>query len=245
MLPKQPNQSLIDGLACLQALAVGHQMAGVRSLARELDLEPTRVHRLLKTLAHLGLAEQTAAGKYRPGPGVHVLAAQALYGSGLVRVATPILDRLTDSLPTGVLVALGVLWRDQVCYLYHGSRAQMGAAALGHSHLYPATRSGIGMVLLAQQPESTIRQLYNHREIPGFSGISNLLDELRQLHAAGYADLTRAKNDRAVAVAISANFPAALTLAGPLNSHTAQQVSTLRAVASEIHQALTSYLKGS
>src|SRR5687767_1336816 len=115
--PAQPNQSLIDGLTVLQALAVAAGPVGGRALARELNLEPTRVNRLLKTLAFLGMAEQTSDRKYFPGPGMHILAARALYGSGLVTRAMPYLEQLVARYDR--VVALGVLWRDQVSYLYH------------------------------------------------------------------------------------------------------------------------------
>ena len=60
---------------------------GSRELARILGLEPTRVNRLLKTLEHIGLLSQTEKRKYRPGPGIHILAAQSLYSSGLLKAA--------------------------------------------------------------------------------------------------------------------------------------------------------------
>src|SRR5262245_29763060 len=103
MLPAQPNQSLIDGLACLQALASSSEAVGNRELARALGLEPTRVNRLLKTLAHLGLAEQDAQRRYRPGPAIHVLAAQSLFGSKLIRRAIGPLEELHRF---GLIVAL-------------------------------------------------------------------------------------------------------------------------------------------
>jgi len=81
---------------------------GGRELARELGLEPTRVNRLLRTLAHLGLAQQDDRRKYRRGPGIHVLAAQAKFRSGLLRRAMPVLESLRRFEFT---VALGVLWR--------------------------------------------------------------------------------------------------------------------------------------
>src|SRR5258706_11898625 len=113
MLPAQPNQSLIDGLTVLQALAVSTEPVGGRALARELGLEATRVNRLLKTLAYLGMARQTPKRKYLPGPAMHVLSAQSLFGSGLIRRALPVLENLQQS---GHVVALGVLWRGPVCY---------------------------------------------------------------------------------------------------------------------------------
>ena len=81
----QPNQSLIDGIAVLQALAVSPDPVGGRELARRLGFEPTRVNRLLKTLAYLNIARQTADRRYAPGPGMTVLAAQSLFASQFIQ----------------------------------------------------------------------------------------------------------------------------------------------------------------
>jgi DNA-binding IclR family transcriptional regulator len=126
MLPAQPNQSLIDGLSCLQALASAGKPVGSRQMARELKLEATRVNRLLKTLAHLGIAQQTPDKQYIPGPAMHVLAAQAMFGSGLLHRALEPLESLRRF---KLAVAMGVLWRDHVSYLYHGGP---GTKAAGH-----------------------------------------------------------------------------------------------------------------
>ena len=76
-------------------------------MARQLGANPTRVNRLLKTLAYLGIARQTANRKYTPGPGMHVLAAQSLFASGLIRRAMPVLEDLRRF---GHTVAMGVLF---------------------------------------------------------------------------------------------------------------------------------------
>ncbi len=183
--PAQPNQSLIDGLTVLQALAVSQGPVGGRALARELNLEPTRVNRLLKTLAYLGMARQTPDRKYLPGPGMHVLAAQSLYGSGLVRRAIPVLERLAQF---GRVVALGVLWRDQVSYLYHWEKGLLSVQAVGRLNVYPASMSSIGRVIMARLPESAVRELYAGRDIPLFpGGIEDLLHALRREREQGYA----------------------------------------------------------
>lgn len=147
-MPAQPNHSLIAGLACLQELTAAGAPVGSRELARRLGLEPTRVNRLLGTLAELGLAEQDTGRKYRPGPGVHVLAAQGLQGSPLLRAALPEVAAL---LATGHGVAVGVLWRDRVCYLYHGRPLAPVEAGIGGHALFPADESSIGEVMRATQ----------------------------------------------------------------------------------------------
>lgn len=193
MLPAQPNQSLLDGLACLQALTMRTEPIGSREMARLLGLDPTRVNRLLKTLAAVGLAEQDENRKYRPGPGIHALAAQSLFGSGLIRRALGPLESLHRF---GFIVALGVLWRDQMCYLYHAEADFPVARGLGRTGLYPAVASGLGMALLAHQPEAEVRRLYAKRtEPPLLDGEGGILEQLDQIRTQGYA-LVRSNDKR-------------------------------------------------
>jgi DNA-binding IclR family transcriptional regulator len=148
MKPAQPNLSLQCGIDCLLALASAEQPVGSREMARRLGEEHTRVNRLLGTLAHLGLAERTADRKYTPGPGVHLLAAMSLRGSKLLKTALPHIRDLMER--TRERIALGVLWRDHVCYLFHGGPDEPMEAAIAPETLCPATQSSIGMVLLGK-----------------------------------------------------------------------------------------------
>lgn len=145
-MSSQPNQGVLDGLVCLQALALAGEPVGCRELARRLGLHPVRVNRLLMSLAAGGFARQDARRRYLPGPAFQVLAAAAVGRSSLLRQALPHLTSLAHD--TGAVVALGVLWRDQVCYLWHGG-SQVGAEALGAGNLHDADSSSIGQVLLA------------------------------------------------------------------------------------------------
>ena len=155
MLPAQPNQSLIDGVTCLQLLAGSKHPLGVHEIARQLDLEPTRVHRLLRTLGHMGLLRQDASRKFVPGPGVHVLAAQCLYGSRLIHAALPVLESLRGE--KKFIVAMGVLWRDKVSYLYHAGPDTPAMQGLGRAALYPAVQSGLGLAMLALKTPAELK----------------------------------------------------------------------------------------
>jgi DNA-binding IclR family transcriptional regulator len=223
MLPAQPNQSLIDGLACLQALASSSEAVGNRELARTLGLEPTRVNRLLKTLAHLGLAEQDAQRRYRPGPAIHVLAAQSLFGSKLIRRAIGPLEELHRF---GLIVALGVLWRDQTSYLYHAEPGMTAAHALGRVGLHPATATGIGMALLARQPDESISDQYGPSD--------ELSGALARIRTQNYALVTTDRRHRTVAVVIEGG-DAALGLSGEFpDARVPELVAALRDAAAEI-----------
>jgi DNA-binding IclR family transcriptional regulator len=231
MLPAQPNQSLIDGLACLQMLAARSEPIGSRELARQLKLEPTRVNRLLKTLSALGLAQQNAQRKYLPGPGIHVLAAQALFGSGLIRRS---IAPLEDLRRPGWVVALGVLWRDRVSYLYHASYETPPSAALGRVALYPAVRSSIGHVLLAARDEAEVRALLS--DSPEAAGrIAEIMQALALARTEGFATVRIDAKTRSVAAPLGQPPYAALAVSGDIaTADVPGVVDLLRAAAARV-----------
>jgi len=202
----QPNQSLIDGITTLQALATSPEPVGCRELARRLNADPTKINRLLKTLAYLGIARQTANRKYTAGPGMHVLAAQSLFASGLIRRALPELEALRRF---GHTVALGVLWGDNVSYLFHAPPGIEASRGLGRIGLLPATTSGIGVVLLSELDDEDVRELYADKDIPMFpGGIEQLLAKLAEVRRLGYARVHVADDRDHHVVAISTGDPA-------------------------------------
>ena len=231
----QPNQSLIDGIATLQALASAPEPIGCRELARQLDANPTRVNRLLKTLAYLGIARQTADRKYTAGPGMHVLAAQSLFASGLIRRALPVLEDLRRF---GHTVAMGVLWNDSVSYLFHAPPGIEAAKGLGRIGLLPATTSGIGIVLLSQMSDDEVRELYEGVDIPMFpAGIESLLATLVQTREQGYARVHVAddRDHHIVAIAMGDPVHAGIAMSGWIpEAATAELVAALRQAALEI-----------
>jgi DNA-binding IclR family transcriptional regulator len=231
----QPNQSLIDGILTLQALASASEPVGCRELARQLGANTTRINRLLKTLAYMGIVRQTSDRKYAPGPGMHVLAAQSLFASGLIRRALPELERLRRF---GHTVAMGVLWNDSVSYLFHAPPGIEAARGLGRIGLLPATTSGIGIVLLAQLPDDEVREIYADRDIPMFpEGVDSLLVTLAKTRNQGYARVHVAddRDHHIVAVATGEPVVAGLAMSGWIpESATTELVEALRLAALEI-----------
>ena len=216
MFPAQPNRSLIDGLLVLQQLTAAAEPVGTRQLARDLGLDPTRVNRLAKTLAALGFLHQTPDRKYAAGPGVHVLAAQSLHASGLLRAALPVLEDLHD---TGFTVAMGVLWRHHVCYLYHGRRGMTAAEAVGTTGLYPAAASGIGHALLAALDDAEVAA--RCPDAP-----ASLLPSLARARRRGFAYVVRRRQPLEATLAVPVGTPpyAALALAGVLDANAATRL---------------------
>lgn len=235
-LPAQPNRSLLDGLELLTTLAAGREPLGSRELARRLGWNVMRVNRLLKTLAYSGVARQTPDRRYTAGPAMHVLSVQSLAASGLLRRAL----EATGQLPTKRhSVALGVLWRDHVSYLFHARPGQPAGTALGAHELFPATRSSIGMVLLAHQPEAQVRALFRADPPPEYPNLAALLAELRQIREQAYAYVVQQARPRqaSLAVPIGAEPYAGLALAQVTPAQVRSLLPRLRAAAERIEPA--------
>ncbi len=209
-LPAQPNQSLLDGLAVLQSLATTNQPMGGRELARQLGWNAMRVNRLLKTLAFSGMARQTADRRYVAGPAMHVLSVQSLFASGLLRRSIEPVEKLPRS---KYPVALGVLWRDQVCYLFHAGSGQSLTSALGSHLLYPATQSSIGMTLLAERSGEEIDALFGNTTAPGFTSLASLKRKLAEIRRQGYAYIVQNEEPLRASLAVPIGSPAYAALA--------------------------------
>jgi DNA-binding IclR family transcriptional regulator len=230
----QPNQSLINGIACLQTVVAAGRPVGSREVSRLLADDHTRTSRLLSTLATIGLLEQTAQRKYQPGPALHVLAAQSLHGSMLLTCALPHLKRLMNQ---GMTVALGVLWQRQVCFLFHSKPGQPIEESIGRHDLHPAERSSAGLALLAHAlPRPSRRPARAALEAEPTVPIANLDLALEGVRQLGYARLRFAEKG-ILSIGIPLRTPpiAALALSGPWHaSETERVVSLLQSTAEKI-----------
>ena len=198
-LPAQKVDGLIDGMALLEELAAHREPVAGVELARRLGMSPVRVNRLLKTFAYLGYAHRTSSRKYAPGPALHVLAAESLATSGLLRNAYPYLETLSRMVPT---VALGVLWKEKVCYLFHRSCGAGMGSGLSPAFLYDWQGSSIGHALMAER---------SFEEIPGLT--PELAKQLQNTRKNGYA-LVRKTGHYTLAVTIGTPASAALAASG-------------------------------
>ncbi len=238
-LPAQPANGLIDGLRLLQELAVRDEPVSCSELAGEMGVETTRMNRLLKTLAYMGLADRTGDRRYQVGPGIHVLAAQAIGKSKLLRVAAPALD---SAKAPDCIKALGVLWLDKVSYLFHKSpRAGMLESLGGHS-AFPATISSLGMALLARQDDAEIDALYGGRsKLPGFASMKALKKELEATRLRGFGRLETAPGTISMAYVVGkAPGLAAIALSGPMDAASEERNrASLESIANDIDEELS------
>jgi len=189
-LPAQPIKGLQDGIIVIQQLANMREPVSGLELSKELGIEKTRVNRILKTLTSLGIAYRTTSRKYASGPGMHILAAQSLAASGLFNTSVRHLEELEK---LGHIIALGVLWRDKVSYLFHHSPGTPFQEGIGRTQLYPASKSSLGMALLSEKTDQEILDFYAGKEnIKGFKNIDELMVSICEIRRLGFAAVKNA-----------------------------------------------------
>ena len=242
VLPSQPILGLIDGMEVLQFLAsVGRPMTGVE-ISRKLDIEKTKVNRILKTLAFLGFTMPLNSRKYTLGPAIHVLSAQLLHGSGLVKNALKYLIELTE---LNVVVAMGVLWHDKVTYTYHWLPGMLPTEGLGSMDLFPASQSSIGLALLAEKSDEEITKIINlDGKIPGQNSKEEFLSAIDFVRKEGYAKAIF-EDHQSIGIRLGNPGYAALALAHIENKRPMQEyLKILKEKAELIEAAGPSYKKG-
>lgn len=205
--PAQPNQSVIQGIDVLLTVASRGEPVRVRELARELGYTPTRLQRYLATLGHLGFLVQNEDRSYSVGPGIHALSAISLSASGLTRKA---FRELGDFGETNCIVALGVLWRQTVSYLYFSAAQADSTDGIGREGGFPAEQSSIGRVLMASLSKEALRASFPNLD-------PTIRDDLRETSTNGYALLEQENGDLTLAVPVGTPPIAGLAISGKLD----------------------------
>ncbi len=89
-----------------------------------------------------------------PGPGIHAPSRRSLFAARRFSPRrSPLLERHA---PKDIVVALGVLWEDQVIYIWHSAPGTQMSQALAGFHMLPAWQSVIGMALLAAESDEAL-----------------------------------------------------------------------------------------
>ena len=204
-MSSQPNQSLIDGIRCLQYLTANDGPLGCRELARQLDLSASKVNRLLMTMSSIGLTTQDEKRRYLPGSAIHALGAQAMRSSSLFRKTITVLNNIAIE---DHIVALGVLWEDKVVYLYHSKPGQDKYEALLDYKMQPACNSVLGICLLSELPDDKLISLLGEKR---FMSVRLLIEDSRE---TGHVVMKHDDGETSMATLVTGVDKAALAFAG-------------------------------
>jgi DNA-binding IclR family transcriptional regulator len=192
--PYPPNLvgALMHGLAILDLYSVDERELGVGEIAKRLGVHKSSASRLAATLAAAGYLEvaDERPGRYRLGAKLLRLAAAAVDGDTVLRVAVPILDRLVErSGETGHVATLDGTEVVTIAVV-DGWRSVRMHSAVGKRS--PAHATAIGKALLAALPDAEVARRYaraglQRRTPRTLRTIGGLVDHLAEVRARGFA----------------------------------------------------------
>lgn len=183
--------SLERGLAVLSTFAAEGRMLGIGDLARLLDLNPSTVHRYVRTLTTLGYLQQdSATRKYRLGFKVADLGLAVINSLDATDVARPHLSELRDR--WNLTANMGILDGAEIVYVQRivGRRSMDLPLHVGSRQ--PAHCNSMGKALLASLDEVSLAEIirlidFSPRGPRSLNDPDALRDELRRVRSRGYA----------------------------------------------------------
>ena len=238
-------QSIERAFELLELMTDAGGEIGISQLAETSGLPLPTIHRLMRTLVHLGYVRQEASRRYALGPRLIRLGetSSRLLGTW----ARPHLARLVDAI--GETANMAMLDGDEVVYVAQGpSRHSMrmftevGRRVLPHG-------TAVGKALLAQLPESRVAEALGRTGMPAHTEhtITTPAALFRQLHTVrelGYAvdDGEQELGVRCVAVPVpGAPTMTAISISGPAarvtEARNDEVVPVLKASATELAAA--------
>lgn len=183
------NNTLVKGLAMLEALARSGQALGVTELAARLGIPKSNVHRMLQALVALRyVLRDEASGSYRASIRLWELGSAVLAHFDLREAAGPRMEALLES--TRETVHLSILDRDEVVYVHKLDSPEPVRAYSQIGGRVPAHCVATGKAMLAFQGEAFLAALSQRLERHSPRTLTDgaeFLREMKRVRSSGIA----------------------------------------------------------
>jgi IclR family transcriptional regulator, KDG regulon repressor len=215
------DTTVAKGLGVLQFLARAGGPVRLSTVAEELQLRKSNVHRLLATLTELGyVTQEPETGRYAPTLLIWELGAAVLAAHPAKRAAAPFMQELHRT--TGETVSLTVLDGDDVLYLDKVLSPRQLRFSSRPGSREPAARIAAGKAMLAYEPKARAI-VERSAKRPGDGPrivVDAVMKELEQVRIKGYAYAESGLTPGVVAIAAPImgrddRAAAALSVSGP------------------------------
>ena len=193
--------------------------ATLSELATSTGLPLPTIHRLMRTLVGRGYARQLPSRRYTLGPRLIRLGESA--GRQLGAGARPHLERVAREL--GETANMAMIDRDMAVYVAQASSSHSMRMFTEVGRRVYCHCTGVGKMVLAQLPDTTVREIVARTGMPAATDVSitnveDLIVELDRIRERGYAvdDGEQEIGVRCFAVAVpDAPTPSAVSVSGP------------------------------
>ena len=230
-MTRQASYAVERCLAIIEMLAASSEGLPLSSVAKNLDIPKSAVHRFLQVLEDRGYVGQDDSRRYRLTMRLVQIGFKFLAGRGVWEVAQPILDRLAEH--CGELVRMTVADGDTLSWLGAAQGAKSGLIidpVMGSPVVLHATATG--KIWLSSLPIDTAIGLVLRKGLgtpeehgPGvIQSTEDLIRELKDTRARGYGLAIEEADPGVSAVAVGipsskgedAPFVGTLSIAGPI-----------------------------
>lgn len=155
--PAYPIEAVDNALALMEMLR-DFGAVHLSDAARELNVSPSTVHRLMAMLVYRGFAEQDASKRYIPGPAMGLAAVGVSWTAELRRRAQPHLEMLAEEIDEAVNLMVRVGTEVRFLTTVEGSRPLGVGDRQGA--VMPADRASAGKAILTAMPQEQVEAIY-------------------------------------------------------------------------------------
>ena len=207
-------RSFARGLAVIRAFGPEDPSLTLAEVARATDLSRATARRLLHTLEAEGYVRRRD-DRFELTPRVLGLGYAFLSSFGVPQLALPFLEELSEELHESSSV--GVLDGPDIVYVARVPASRVMTVSIGLGSRFPAYRTSLGRVLLAELPDERVAELWERSDrrdpTPTTVGsLDDLLARLEEVRADGWAlvDQELEVGVRSIATGIRSTSGAAL-----------------------------------
>ena len=251
---KAPRVNAVHrGLQVLELLAGQRKGWSTSEISRRLKIPKSTASYLLHTLLARGYLHREEEGLYRLSMKLLALGSLAQHGVEVREVGLPILRRLVAE--TGITGHLAVLEGGEAIYIERVPAPGFIQIDTWVGRRMPLHSTSSGKVLLAFLPEEQVEPLIQSTGLPRFTpktivSLPRLKQELRKIRESGFAldDEENTPGVRCLAAPIldrSGRGTAALSLTGPVQQITGDQLSRIVEKVKEAARQMTRAMGGS
>lgn len=213
------NQSLARSLLILQAFSRAEPEHGVRELSRQLRVDKSIVHRLVRTFADRGFLEfNDVSGKYRIGPAAFEVGQLYVTGTALHEAVLPSVRTLAHEHNLNAAVAV-LQGRDVIHVITLQSSAAIVLRTLPGARA-PAHSTAVGKVLLAAEPEAHLDEILGPGPLPALT--PNTITDVDVLKRQIFQ-----VRERGFSIADEEGYPDVFAVGAPIGDRSGQVVAAI------------------
>jgi IclR family transcriptional regulator, acetate operon repressor len=215
--PGSGSVTSVDNALWLLQLVAERQALRVAEAAELLGVARSTAHRLLNALRRRGFVMQDRPnGAYRPGPALNEIGVAAINRIDIRRVARPVLEELQEL--TQETASLAVLEGTTIRFVDCVESARSVRVGNRTGIVRQAHASAVGKAILAELPAAEIARRYPTEVLAVSTATSltdraELLEQLAEIRAQGYALNWEESSDGVSAVAVALRDTAGTPLA--------------------------------